>query len=75
MICPKCHNENKYDSLTCDFCMAQLPMSEARKQEIAKKQKLEKKNKMSKSMTKLLGLLMGLFLLIGIVVVMYLIRK
>lgn len=75
MICPKCHNENRYDALTCDFCMAQLPLSEKRKQEIATKHKLEKKSKMSKSMTKLLGLLMGLFFLIGIVVVMYLIRK
>lgn len=75
MICPKCHNDNKYDALTCDFCMAKLPMSESRKQEILSKQKLAKKNKMNKSMTKLLGLLMGLFLLIGIVVVMYIIRK
>jgi hypothetical protein len=37
MICPRCHNENKYDNLTCDFCMATLPMSEKRKAEIDKK--------------------------------------
>ena len=43
MICPRCHNENKYDNLTCDFCMAELPMSEKRKQEIEKKHKLEAK--------------------------------
>ena len=36
-------NENKYDNLTCDFCMAELPMSEKRKQEIEKKHKLEEK--------------------------------
>ena len=27
MICPKCHNDNRYDALTCDFCMAKLPMT------------------------------------------------
>ena len=43
MSCPRCHNENKYDNLTCDFCMAELPMSEKRKQEIEKKHKLEAK--------------------------------
>lgn len=75
MVCPKCHNENRYDALTCDFCMSKLPMSEARKKEIEEKQKLEKKHKMKKSLTKLIGLLMGLFLLVGVVIVMYLIRK
>ena len=39
------------------------------------KQKIEKKAKLNKSITKLVGLLMGLFLLIGIVVIVYLIRK
>lgn len=75
MICPNCHNENKFDALTCDFCMKSLPMTEQRKKEIAKKLKLEKQARLNNSITKLLGLLMGLFLLIGIVVVMYLIRK
>ena len=42
MICPKCHNENKYDALTCDFCMARLPMTKAREEEIKRKQKIEK---------------------------------
>ena len=37
MRCPKCHNENKYDALTCDFCMAPLPMSEERMKEIKEK--------------------------------------
>ena len=75
MICPKCHNENKYDALTCDFCMARLPMTKTREEEIKRKQKIEKKAKLNKSITKLVGLLMGLFLLIGIVVIVYLIRK
>ena len=75
MICPKCHNENKYDALTCDFCMARLPMTKAREEEIKRKQKIEKKAKLNKSITKLVGLLMGLFLLIGIVVIVYLSRK
>lgn len=70
MICPKCHNENKYDDLTCDFCMAPLPMSKAREVEINKK-----KNKMSKSMTKLVGLLMGIFILVAIVVIAFIVRK
>ena len=75
MICPKCHNENKYDALTCDFCMARLPMTKGKEEEIKRKQKIEKKAKLNKSITKLVGLLMGLFLLIGIVVIVYLIRK
>lgn len=75
MICPRCHNENKYDALTCDFCMAKLPMSEARRAEIEKKKQIEKKAKLNNSITKLAGLLLGLFLLIGLVVVMYFIRK
>lgn len=75
MICPKCHNDNKYDALTCDFCMAKLPMSKQRQEEIAQKKKIEKKAKMQKSITKLIGLLLGLFVLIGVVVVMYFLRK
>jgi hypothetical protein len=75
MICPKCHNENKYDALTCDFCMAPLPMSKASEVEINKKKKIEKKNKMSKSMTKLVGLLMGIFILVAIVVIAFIVRK
>ncbi len=75
MICPKCHNENRYDALTCDFCMAKLPMTKERIEEIKQKRKLEKKAKFSKSMTKLAGLLLGLFVIIGIIVVAYLVRK
>ena len=75
MLYPRCHNENKNDALTCDFCMAKLPMSEARKKEIEEKNKIAKKAKLSNSITKLIGLLMGLIVLVGVVVVMELIRK
>lgn len=75
MKCPKCHNENKYDNLTCDFCMASLPMTPQRAEEIKQKKKLEKKNKMHSSITKLVGLLIGLVIIVGIVVVAYILRK
>lgn len=75
MRCPKCHNENKYDSLTCDFCMAELPMTKEREEEIKMMKKKERKNKLHNSMVKLGGLLIGLFVIIGIVVVVYLLRK
>ncbi len=75
MRCPRCHNENKYDALTCDFCMSPLPMTEEREKEIKQKKKLEKQAKMEKSMTKLFGLLIGLGIIIGIVVVAYLLKK
>ena len=68
MICPRCHNENKYDNLTCDFCMATLPMSEKRKAEITKRKEQEKKAAMKKSMDKLIGLLAGVLVILGIVI-------
>ena len=68
MLCPHCHAENKYDALTCDFCMATLPMSEKRKAEIAKRKEEEKKAAMKKSMDKLIGLLAGVLVIIGIVI-------
>jgi len=74
-ICPKCHNDNRYDALTCDFCMAKLPMTKERQLEINKQKKLEKKQKMNKSMTKLIGLLTGLIVLVLVVVIAYIVRK
>ena len=68
MICPKCHNDNKYDNLTCDFCMAPLPMTKEREKEIEQKKKLEQKEKYRKSMDKLIGLSIGLVIIILIVV-------
>ena len=75
MRCPKCHNENKYDALTCDFCMAELPMTEERKQEIKRMKKLEKKTKMHNSMTKRIGLIIGFVIIVAIVVIAYLLKK
>ncbi len=75
MRCPKCHNENKYDALTCDFCMAPLPMTVERMEEIKRMKKLERKNKMQNSMTKLIGLIIGFLIIVGIVVVAYIIKK
>lgn len=75
MRCPKCHNENNYDALTCDFCMSPLPMTKERAKMIEEKKKLEKAAKFEKSMTKLFGLLIGLAIIIGIVVIAYFINK
>lgn len=75
MRCPRCHNENKYDALTCDFCMSVLPMTEERQKEIKEKKKLEKAARFEKSMTKLFGLLIGLAIIIGIVVVAFILKK
>lgn len=75
MRCPKCHNENKYDALTCDFCMAPLPMTAERMEKIKRMKKLERKNKMHNSMTKLIGLIIGFLIIVGIVVVAYIIKK
>lgn len=75
MRCPKCHNENKYDALTCDFCMATLPMTEERMKEIREKKKIEKKTRMHNTMVKLAGLLIGVGAIVGIIVIVYLIRS
>lgn len=75
MRCPKCHNENKYDALTCDFCMAELPMTEERAKEIKIMKKKERKAKMNASVTKLVGLVIGLVIIIGVVIIAYLIKK
>lgn len=75
MRCPKCHNENKYDALTCDFCMATLPMTEERMKEIKEKKKIEKKTKMHNTMVKLAGLLIGVGVIVGIIVIVYLMRS
>lgn len=75
MRCPKCHNENKYDALTCDFCMATLPMTEERMKEIREKKKIEKKTRMHNTMVKLAGLLIGVGAIVGIIVIVYLMRS
>lgn len=60
MLCPKCHNNNAIENETCDFCMAKLPMSEKRANEIALKKKAANKAKFQKSRDKIIGMLLGL---------------
>lgn len=74
MKCPRCHNENKYDSLTCDFCMAELPMTKERIEEIKTKKALERKAKFKKSMTVIIGMGAAVILIIAFVIG-YLISK
>ena len=69
MICPRCHNENKYDNLTCDFCMADLPMTPEREKLIKNKAKFERKNKLRNSKDKILGMVAALFVIIAVIVV------
>ena len=68
MKCPRCHNENKYDSLTCDFCMAELPMTKEREEEIKTKKALERKAKFRKSMTVLIGMGAAVTIIVAFVI-------
>ncbi len=72
MICPYCHAENKYDALTCDFCLKELPMTEKRKNEIKNIKKKEKKNKYHNSMIKLIGTILGVIAIIVVIVIAWL---
>ena len=69
MRCPRCHNENKYDALTCDFCMADLPMTKEREQLIKQKAKLERQAKLRNSKDKIFGMVGALLVIIIVVVV------
>ena len=68
MKCPHCHNENKYDSLTCDFCLQPLPMTKEREEEIKFKKKLERQAKFRKSLTVILGMGIAVALVAGFVI-------
>ena len=68
MKCPRCHNENKYDSLTCDFCMAELPMTKEREEEIKIKKALERKAKFKKSMTVIIGMGAAVTIIVAFVI-------
>jgi uncharacterized membrane protein YvbJ len=72
MVCPHCHNENKYDSLTCDFCMQPLPMSKEREEEIKKIKKIEKQAALKNSLIKLIGTILGLLAIIIVIIVAWL---
>lgn len=69
MLCPYCQAENAYDSLVCDSCYRELPMTEKRMQEIKEKKKIEKKNKFRNSMIKIVGLVLGLLAIILVIVI------
>lgn len=68
MLCPYCHSENKYDALTCDFCMRELPMDSKRVKEIKTKKKIERKNIFSTSIAKMIGTILGVLAIILIIV-------
>ncbi len=72
MKCPYCHNENKLDALTCDFCMKELPMTEERKLAIKKDKSIQKKSKYHSSMIKLIGALLGVIAIIAVIVIAWL---
>lgn len=72
MICPYCHNENKIDALTCDFCFKELPMTEERVKQIKKHKSVQKKNKYQTSMIKLIGALLGVLAIIAVIVIAWL---
>lgn len=75
MLCPYCHAENKYDALTCDFCMHELPMTKTREKEIKEKNKILRKNKFKNAIIKLIGTTMGIIFFIIIVVIAWLLKK
>lgn len=69
MLCPRCHNVNPDTNLTCDFCMAELPMTEEREKLIKQKAKHEKKEKLKNSKDKIIGMVAALFVIIAVVVI------
>lgn len=75
MKCPYCHNENKYDNLSCDFCLQVLPMTETRKQEIKIKKAAEKKAKYQKSVTKIIGMVAAVLFIIGTIILIQALKK
>lgn len=69
MLCPRCHNVNPDTNLTCDFCMAELPMTEERKKLIGKKQKLERQEKLKNSKDKIIGMVCAIIAIAAVIVV------
>lgn len=69
MLCPRCHNVNPDTNLTCDFCMADLPMTKEREQLIKQKAKLEKQAKLRNSKDKIFGMVGALLVIIIVIVV------
>ncbi len=75
MLCPYCHAENKFDALTCDFCMHELPMTKAREEEIKEKRRILKQNKFRASIIKLVGTVLGILAIIAVVVIAWVVKK
>ena len=74
MLCPHCHAENNYDALTCDFCLLEIPLTEARKKEIQLKKKIERQNNFRKSLTKLIGISLGVLAIIAVVIIAWVLK-
>ena len=66
--------ENNYDALTCDFCLQEIPLTEARKKEIQLKKKIERQNKFRKSLTKLIGISLGVLAIIAVVIIAWVLK-
>lgn len=71
MLCPRCHNVNPDTNLTCDFCMAELPMSEERKKLIKNKEKFEVKQKLKNSKDKIIGMVCALAAIIIVIAIVW----
>lgn len=71
MLCPRCHNVNPDTNLTCDFCMAELPMSDDRQKLIKNKEKFELKQKLRNSKDKIVGMVCALAAIIIIIAIVW----
>lgn len=69
MLCPRCHNVNPDTNLTCDFCMADLPMTPEREKLIKEKNKFERQVKLKNSKDKIFGMVGALLFIIIIVII------
>lgn len=68
MICPKCHQDNSTTNIICDYCSAELPVSNERKKLIIKKNKLERKIKWQKTKDTLIGMIIALVVIALIII-------
>lgn len=75
MLCPRCHNDNPDTNLTCDFCMAELPMTKERQKIINKKAKREREEKLKKSYDKIIGMVAAIIVVIVVIVLVVVLRK
>ena len=72
MLCPRCHNVNPDTNLTCDFCMAELPMSDERQKLIKDKEKFELKQKLRNSKDKIIGMVCAITAIIVVIALVWL---